>query len=182
MIKQYPLTIAAGETGTLQVLGNFFRFRSCNDQQAEIKVIAENQQGLPVVDAQLLAGQGINGAQEFKNLRITNTSAASINCVFVIGSGAFEDDRVNGQVQTQISGLFNPLADLTLDGTVQTIAGNAARTNIAIMAPATNSGVVTIGQTGQGIPLPQGGSFVLPTTAAVTVQGTNGDKIHLVEV
>ena len=182
MIRQYKLTIAAGATEPLNVQGNFIRFRECNDQQAEIQIQADDGQGRTVVDAHAKAGQGVNGAEEFKTLRIKNTSAAAINCVFVIGSGSFEDDRVNGQVQTQISGLFNPLADLTLDGTVQTIAGNAARTNIAIMAPATNSGVVTIGQTGQGIPLPQGGSFVLPTTAAVTVQGTNGDKIHLVEV
>ena len=182
MIRQYKLTIGAGDTETLQVQGNFIRFRQCNDQQAEIQIRAENENGNAVVDAHAQAGQGINGAETFKNLRFTNTSAAAINCVFVIGSGSFEDDRVNGQVQTQISGLFNALADLTLDGTVQTIAGNAARTNLAIYAPATNSAVVTIGQTGQGIPLPQGGSFVLPTTAAVTLQGASGDKVHLIEV
>lgn len=182
MIRQYKLTIGAGNTETLQVQGNFIRFRQCNDQQAEIQIQAENAEGRAVVDAQAQAGQGFNGTETFKNLRFTNTSAAAINCVFVIGSGSFEDDRVNGQVQTQISGLFNALADLVLDGTVQTIAGNAARTSVAIMAPATNSAVVTIGQTGQGIPLPQGGSFVLPTTAAITLQGASGDKVHLIEV
>ena len=73
MIRQYKLTIGAGDTETLQVQGNFIRFRQCNDQQAEIQIRAEDESGNAVVDAHAQAGQGINGAATFKNLRFTNT-------------------------------------------------------------------------------------------------------------
>lgn len=183
-IRTYPFVGLADQAEIIQDRhGKLVNFQSCDDVNALFLVKAWDSNSEPIIDGvELLPGQKVEVDQEFTKVSIQNLSGSAATGKFTIGTARFIDDRVNGEVQTQISGLFNPLTDLTLDGTVQSIAANPARTNLAIYAPATNSGVVYIGQSGQGIPLPQGGSFVLPTTAAVTVQGTNLDKVHLVEV
>jgi hypothetical protein len=184
MIRQYKRTIAAGATVKIDGMGQpeFVHFRECDDTNAIVSILATNAQAQDVIDAQLLSGQGFNGSKMFSHLALKNESAGEIVTTFVVGSGSFTDERINGQVETSVSSLFSGFADLTLTGGVDTIAASGARQAITLYAPLTNAGVVWIGGVSAGIPLAAGGSITLPTTAAVTVAGTLADKLHAVEV
>lgn len=177
--------LAANETFIQDTTGNSISFLACNDQDALFEVRAyDDKTGERLLNLDMLPGQNypLPPGHAYKRVEMVNRSGGTVTGKFVLGTGVVQDNRVNGQVQTAKSGIFNALAPLTMDGQVQTVPANVARTSLAIYAPATNAGNVWIGQTNQGIPLPPGGSFVLPTTAAITLQGATGLKVYLVEV
>ncbi len=184
MIRQYKRTIAAGATVKIDGMAQpeFVHFRECDDTNAVVSILATNPAGQDVIDAQLLSGQGFNGSQLFTHLALTNESAGQVVATFVVGAGAFTDERINGQVETSVSGLFLPLSDLTMTGASQTIAANAARQAVTLYASESNAGAIHIGSAGASIPLKASGSIVLPTTAAVTITGTSGDTLHAIEI
>ena len=184
MIRQYRRAIPAN--GTVKIDGmaepEFVHFRECDDTNALVSILATNPQGQDVIDAQLLSGQGFNGNKMFTHLALKNETAGDIICTFVVGAGAFTDERINGKVETSVSGLFIPLADLVMTGAAQTIAANAARQGITLYSSESNAGAIHIGSAGASIPLKAGGSMVLPTTAAVQIVGTVGDTLHAIEI
>ena len=184
MIRQYKRAIEVGEVVKIDGMGEpkFVHFRECSDTNALVKLLATNAQGQDVIDAQLLAGQGFNGAEIFSHISLKNESAGPIIATFVVGSGSFTDERVNGQVSTRISTVFFPLNDLVITGESQTIASNAARSAITLYSSESNAAAIHIGSAGASIPLKAGGSIVLPTTAVVQIIGTIGDTLHAIEI
>lgn len=182
-MKTYPfVNLPSLEERVQDVLGNMVNFQSCDNVNALFHVTAYTTDGNQVLDVDLLPGQKVKIEQTFDKVHFENKSGGTATGKFTLGVGQFLDDRVNGEVQTQVSGLFNPLAPVVTDGTKQTIPANAARTYITAYAPATNAGPVWIGETNKGIPLPAGGNVTLPTTAAITLQGAAGLTVNLVEV
>jgi hypothetical protein len=184
MIRQYKRTIPAGAVVKIDGMGQpeFVHFRECDDTNAVVSILATNSQGQVVIDAQLLSGQGFNGSKMFSHLALENKSAGEIVATFVVGSGAFTDERINGEVSTKISAVFAPLTDLVMTGASQTIASNSSRGAITLYSSESNAGAIHIGSAGASIPLKAGGSIVLPTTAAVQVVGTVGDTLHAIEI
>ena len=111
-LKQYPISLAAGQSRNLPLPGSYFRIQSST---GPVDVYGDQFGTMPG----LLAGEGLN-AVPFTGLTVFNTSGAQNDLVLLIASSEFISNRQNGTFD------LTPAALAALES----IDLNAATTNI----------------------------------------------------
>jgi hypothetical protein len=185
MIRQYKRTIPSGAVVNIDGMGQpeFVHFRECDDTSAVVSILATNVQGQDVIDAQLLSGQGFNGSKMFTHLALKNESDTQIVATFVVGSGEFTDQRINGQVEVATSQLLASPAPLLLNNEAGEIPANGARRQVVLYADANNIEPVFLGGViNQGLPIYPNSSMSIETTTAIAIYANEtAAKIWYVE-
>jgi len=107
----FRFSVPVGGAHPIRYPGNYVRYRAATASQDFPEILVKADTGDQV---RLLPGQGMTFGRRFGNLDVYNEDAvATITGELVVGEGAFEDNRVQGQVSV-IDG-----------GRVRTLGGNA---------------------------------------------------------
>lgn len=176
-MKDYSITVPAGDARTLYAVGTFIRIKDANGPLH----IQTNRGDMA---ATLSAGQRVSEIQQFDSLEIRNDGAASVTATIVIGFGNYEDNQVVGKVDTSVSTRVNALADITIDGgNTAVIANNSARRELHIHNNAAEP--VRWGGTEQppgyssGCVIPPGMIAVIPTAGEVRLFNPGVQQVML---
>lgn len=97
-MRSYETTAPAGASTTLTIKGTFLALTESSADDKKLRVEAIAQDGTVVIDANMRAGEKFPTGRPFEQVRISNPEGYDIKVTIVAGDGAFQSDRLTGEV------------------------------------------------------------------------------------
>lgn len=97
LLREYSFLITAGEEIKPPISGFVIAYKS-GDANTPVKVKTYDGKGTMLTMSNLSAGEKIKTPAKYETVILANETTKDLNCVFVLGSGEYQSDRVSGDV------------------------------------------------------------------------------------
>jgi len=185
MIKNYSFTVPANGAVRPKITGNYINLVSSSAPAVPLRVRAYNAESGQVADINMISGNSMH-LGDYLRIEIENETGADINITMVLGDGGEFEVGSSSTFSLATNAGVVGLTPLTYTANQNlTIASNASRKELDLMANSTNTGLIHIGSTDatKGIPLSPGQSYTISALGAVETFGvTAGDKLFINEI
>lgn len=97
LLREYSFLIKAGEEIKPPISGFVIAYKK-GDANTPVKVKTYDGKGTMLTTSNLSAGEKIKTHAKYETVILANETNKDLNCVFVLGSGEYQSDRVSGDV------------------------------------------------------------------------------------
>lgn len=175
----YTVPAKVGSNEGRVTVASFSEFVYCVSASAQLKLRDDQGNEYP-----LLTGVKVKIDTPAKQLELINESLSDVTAEIIFGFGQWEINSFNGVVTITPGAGVSGLAAITLTGgATDTVPANSSRKKMTLRAYKANAGSIWIGATSadNGTYLDPGDAIDVDVTSAVSIFGTAGDKLSVME-